>query len=60
MTLRPWVGPTLRSGPHLPPSPSLRSGRYNTGPFGALNRLNPAVSASNYYILHPELLVGVH
>ena len=51
MTLRPWVGPPLRSGPHLPVSPSLPSGRYNTRPFIALNRLNPMVSASNYYLV---------
>ena len=37
-----------------PPSVSLslRSGRYNTGPFWILNRLNPAVSASNCYVTH--------
>ena len=42
------------SSSHLPVSPSLHSWNYNTGPFGALNYLNPAVSASNYYLVTPK------
>ena len=58
MTLRPWVGSSLRLGPHLTVSPLLRSGRYNTEPFRALNRLNPAVSVSNYYVFARKQVHG--
>ena len=36
-------------------APSLHSGRYSPGALGFLNRVDPSVSVSNYYIVNEVL-----